>query len=293
MQGGATGQFALVPMNLLAAEQSADYVISDVWGKKAFSEAKLIGKARAAWNGEQDGRWTRVPKQSELDLDPNAAYLHITSNNTIMGTQFHDFPDVGQTPLIADMSSDILWRPIDVSKFGLIYAGAQKNLGPAGITLVIVRKDLVETCSQTIPAIFRYSTLAKEDSLQNTIPTFPVYVMRYALQWLKEQGGAAAMETRNRQKAQLIYDMIDENAEFYRCPVEKQSRSMMNIIFRLPSEELEQGFLSAAKKVGMVGLKGHRSVGGIRASIYNAMEPDDVAKFAEFARGFAKAHATS
>jgi phosphoserine aminotransferase len=186
------------------------------------------------------------------------------------------------------MSSDILWRPIDVSKFGLIYAGAQKNLGPAGITVLILRKDLAERSPDTIPNIFRYKTILAGDSLQNTIPTFPVYMVRNVLRWVKAQGGARAMEKRNRAKAEMIYGMIDENPDFFRCPVEVDSRSVMNLVFRLPSEELEKKFVADAAEAGMVGLKGHRSVGGIRASIYNAMEPESVQTFVDFAKAFAK-----
>ena len=223
-----------------------------------------------------------MPAQSELELDSGAAYCHITSNNTIMGTQFHEFPDTGDVPLIADMSSDILWRPIDVSKFGLIYAGAQKNLGPAGITVLILRKDLAERSPDTIARIFRYSTIVAGDSMQNTIPTFPVYMIRNVLRWVKDQGGAAAMEKRNRGKAELLYDAIDANPEFFRCPIEVASRSMMNPVFRLPTEELEKKMIAEAGEQGMVGVKGHRSVGGIRVSMYNAMEPSGVQQFVDF-----------
>lgn len=288
MQGGASGQFALIPMNLRGSGESADYIMTGAWSDKALSEAKITGEAREAGTGKVDGQYIRVPKQSELALDRTAAYVHFTSNNTIMGTQFHDYPDSGDVPLVADMSSDILWRPIDVSKFGLIYAGAQKNLGPAGITVLILRKDLAERSPKTLPKIFRYKTLLDNDSLQNTIPTFPVYMVRNVLRWVRDQGGAAAMEKRNRQKAGAIYGMIDENPDFFRCPVEVESRSMMTPVFRLPSEELEKKLIAEAAAAGMVGIKGHRSVGGIRTSIYNAMEPAEVEKFVELAHTFAK-----
>ncbi|MDH4281576.1 MAG: 3-phosphoserine/phosphohydroxythreonine transaminase [Myxococcales bacterium] len=290
MQGGATVQFALVPMNLRGPGQSADYIMTGVWSDKALEEAKITGRAREAGTGKVDGKYTRVPKQNELELDAGAAYVHFTSNNTIMGTQFHDYPDGGDVPLVADMSSDILWRPIDVSKFGLIYAGAQKNLGPAGVTVLIIRKDLAARSPNTIPKIFRYKTILDGDSLQNTIPTFAVYMVRNVLRWVRDQGGAAAMERRNREKAGYIYGMIDENPGFFRCPVEVASRSLMTPVFRLPSEDLEKKFIADAAKLGMVGIKGHRSVGGIRTSIYNAMEPSDVRKFVEFAKAFAKAN---
>ena len=288
MQGGATGQFALVPLNLRAPGQSADYVMTGAWSDKALVEAKITGDAREAGTGKVDGKYTRVPTQAELDLDANAAYAHYTTNNTIMGTQFHYVPDSGDVPLVADMSSDILSRPIDVAKFGLIYAGAQKNLGPSGITVLILRKDLAERSPDTIPKIFRYSTILNGDSLQNTIPTFPVYMIRNVLRWIQDLGGAEAMQARNQEKADIIYGMIDENPDFFHCPVEKESRSLMNPVFRLPSEDLEKTFIAEAAQAGMVGIKGHRSVGGIRTSIYNAMEPADVQRFADFARSFAK-----
>jgi len=290
MQGGATGQFALAPMNLRGEGQSADYINTGAWSDKAMAEALVTGKAREAGTGKADGKYTRVPKQSELELDPNAAYVHFTSNNTIMGTQFHEYPDSGDVPLVADMSSDILWRPIDVSKFGLIYAGAQKNLGPAGITILILREDLAERSPSTLPKILRYKTILGGDSLQNTIPTFPVYMVRNVLRWMRDLGGAPAMEQRNREKAGYIYTMIDENPTFFHCPVETDSRSMMNPVFRLPTEDLEKKFIADAAEAGMVGIKGHRSVGGIRTSIYNAMEPSDVQKFVDFAKAFAKAN---
>ncbi|MGB5811514.1 MAG: 3-phosphoserine/phosphohydroxythreonine transaminase [Polyangiales bacterium] len=290
MQGGATGQFALAPMNLRSPGQSADYIMTGTWSKKALAEARVTGQARAAGTGEVDGKYTRVPTQADLDLDSDAAFVHMTSNNTIMGTQFHEFPDTGDVPLVADMSSDILWRPIDVSKFGLIYAGAQKNLGPAGITVLIIRRDLCENSPETIPNIFRYSTILAGDSMQNTIPTFPVYMVRNVLRWVKAEGGAPAMEARNRAKAEMLYGMVDANPGFFRCPVEMESRSVMNPVFRLPSEDLEKQFIAEAAKAGMVGLKGHRSVGGIRTSMYNAMDPSNVQTFVDFANNFARKH---
>ena len=288
MQGGATAQFALVPMNLRGDGQSADYINTGVWSDKAMAEALILGAAREAGTGKVDGKYTRVPKQAELELDPGASYAHFTTNNTIMGTQFQQYPDSGDVPLVADMSSDILWRPIDVSKFGLIYAGAQKNLGPAGVTILIMRKDLAERSPSSIPKIFRYKTILDGDSLQNTIPTFAVYMVRNVLRWVRDQGGAPAMEKRNREKAGSIYGMIDENPGFFHCPVEVESRSMMNPVFRLPTEDLEKKLIAEAAAAGMVGIKGHRSVGGIRTSIYNAMEPSDVQRFVDFAKAFAK-----
>jgi phosphoserine aminotransferase len=293
MQGGASGQFALLPLNLLGEGQRADYITTGTWSEKAIGEAKIVAKLRgataheAATTKNDQGTYSRVPAQSELDLDPKAAYVHLTSNNTIFGTQFHAFPDTGNVPLIADMSSDILWRPIDVSRFAMIYAGAQKNLGPAGVTVVIIRKDLAERTRDDIPKIFRYATILKGDSLQNTAPTFPIYLTRNVLQWVKAQGGAEAMEKRNRGKAEALYAAIDGRADFYRCPVDKGSRSTMNVVFRLPSEELEKKFIADAQAQGMVNLKGHRSVGGIRVSLYNAIEPAHVDKLVSFMDDFA------
>ncbi len=287
MQGGASMQFALVPMNLMAGK-SADYVFTGTWSEKAIKEAKIVGKVREAGTGKVGDAFIRMPKQSELSIDPDAAYVHITTNETIAGTQFHYVPDTGDVPLVADSSSDILWKPTDVSKFGLIYAGAQKNVGPAGITIVVIRKDLLERVPTTIPNIFRYTSVAKEDSLHNTIPTFPMYMIRNVLRWVKEQGGAAAMEKRNREKAGMLYGAIDANPDFFRCPVEKDSRSVMNPVFRLPTEDLEKKLIDEAKKAGFIGIKGHRSVGGIRVSMYNAVEPSAVASFVQFITDFAK-----
>lgn len=288
MQGGASGQFAIVPMNLLPQGKSADYVLTGVWSEKALEEAKFIGQARVAASTEVDKKYTRVPKQSELNLDKDAAYVHITTNNTIFGTQFFYTPETGSVPLVADMSSDIFWRPTDFSKYGIAYAGAQKNIGPAGIAVVIIRKDLVEKGSKTIPRIFRYSELAKNNSLQNTIPTFGVYLIRNVMQVVKDEGGLPAMEKRNLEKARILYSLIDANADFYRCPVEKDSRSVMNPVFTLPTEDLEKKFVKDAEKAGMVGLKGHRSVGGIRASMYNALPLEGVQKLCEFMTAFKK-----
>jgi phosphoserine aminotransferase len=288
LQGGASQQFAVVPMNLLPAGKSADYIVTGAWGKKAFQEAKTVGSIKNAWAVDAEAKPARVPKQSELSLDPNAAYVHLTSNETIGGNQFHDFPDTGKVPLVADMSSDILWKPIDVSKFGLIYAGAQKNIGPSGVTLVIVRKDLIESGRTDIPKVFRYATQAAEESLYNTPATFAIYLMRNVLDLVKKGGGLAAVEKTNREKAKLLYDAIDGRPDFYKCPVEKSARSTMNVVFTLPKEELETEFLAAAKKQGMEGLKGHRSVGGIRASIYNAVPLEWVKALAELMTSFHK-----
>ncbi len=288
LQGGASQQFAVIPMNLLPAGKSADYVLTGSWSQKAYKEAKTVGTARIAGSTEKDKKFTRIPKASELELDPNAAYAHITTNNTIFGTQWQDFPNTGNVPLVADMSSDIMWRPIDVSKFGLIYAGAQKNIGPSGLVLVIVRKDLVAAGRQDIPTIFQYRTHSENNSLYNTPPTFSVYVLRNVLDEFKKAGGLAAVEKTNREKAKLLYDAIDERSDVFACPVERESRSAMNVVFTIKTPELETEFLAEAGKKGLVGLKGHRSVGGARASIYNAVSVEAVQALADFVRGFKK-----
>jgi phosphoserine aminotransferase len=291
MQGGATMQFALIPFNFLPRGKSADYLITGNWGRKAYAEAKLVGDVRIAANAEDaQGVCTRVPRQDELNLDPAAAYLHYCTNNTIMGTQFHYVPDSGSVPLFADMSSDILSRPVDVSRFSLIYAGAQKNIGPAGVTVVIAKKNLVASGREDIPKIFRYKEHAKENSLLNTAPTFPIYMVRNVLSLLKESGGVSAAQEQTRQKAALIYGLLDEFPELYRSGVELESRSLMNPVFRLPTPELDAKMVAEAKEAGFVGIKGHKLVGGIRVSLYNPVLVADVAKFAEWARGFARAN---
>jgi phosphoserine aminotransferase len=288
MQGGARGQFAIVPMNLLHPGRSADYVVTGTWAKQAWEEASLIGQTKVAASTEKDKKFSRVPTQGELALDPGAAYVHITSNNTLFGTQWATYPDVGAVPLIADMTSDLLSRAIDVSKFALIYAGAQKNVGPAGVTIVIVRKDLVASGRTDIPQIFRYRSFAESESLFNTPPSFSIYLMRNTLRELEKWGGTAALEKENDAKAKLLYDTIDASPDYWRAPVEKASRSRMNVVWRLPTEDLEKKFLKEATAAGLVGLKGHRSVGGVRASIYNAVRLPDVEKLVGFMSEFAK-----
>jgi phosphoserine aminotransferase len=295
LQGGAHQQFAQIPMNLLRPGQSADYVLTGGWSERAFDEAKNCGTVRVACTtGVKNGDATvyrRIPKESELDLDPNAAYLHVTSNNTLFGTQWQQFPTPKNgVPLIADMSSDILSRPLDVSKFGLIYAGAQKNVGPSGIVVVIVDKKLVSSARTDIPKIFRYSTHAKERSLYNTPPTFAIYLTRNVLRWIDSQGGLPGIEKRNREKTDVLYAAIDAKPDFFRCPVERESRSRMNIVFNLPTPALEEQFVSEAKKKDLVGLKGHRSVGGIRVSTYNAVEKSSIEALVDFMESFARAH---
>jgi phosphoserine aminotransferase len=301
MQGGATALFAEIAMNLLEKGKSAQYLITGSWGEKALGEAKIVSALFGATvsvqsTGVGEGKtksFTRVPAPAEVAVDPGSAYLHITSNETIHGAQFNvdasrTFPDTGGVPLIADMSSDFLWRPFDVTKFGLVYAGAQKNLGPSGVVVAVVSKEVLDRGRKDIPKIFQFRTHAENKSLYNTPPTFGIYMVRNVLAWLKGQGGLTKVEERNRKKANRLYGVIDGNPEFFRSPVEKESRSVMNVVFRLPSEELEAQFISDAKKNGMVGLKGHRSVGGIRASIYNAASYEWVDALAGFMEEFSR-----
>lgn len=270
LQGGASLQFAMIPLNFLPAGKRAAYVTTGAWSEKAFVEAKKLGDAYEAAS-TKSGNHKAIPAPGELKVDAADAYVHITSNNTIFGTQWRDFPDTGNVPLIADMSSDILSRPFDVRKFSLIYAGAQKNLGPAGVTVVIIKKSFLVTANSNIPTMLRYGTFAKENSLYNTPPTFGIYLMRLVLAWVKEQGGLAAITRRNEEKAAMIYSVIDASRGFYAGHAQPAARSRMNITFRLLSEELEKKFLAEAKQAGFVGLAGHRSVGGCRASAYNAV----------------------
>jgi phosphoserine aminotransferase len=286
LQGGASQLFATVPMSFLPKGKSADYIHTGAWSKKAIEEAKIFGEVHIAGTGEVNGKPVRIPAQADLSLDPSATYVHITSNNTIEGTEYFTFPSTGAVPLVADMSSDMCARPIDVSKFGLIYAGAQKNLGPSGVVLVIIDKGFMARARTDIPTIFRFKTHAENDSLYNTPPTFSIYIMRNVLAWLKEIGGLDAMAKRNSDKAAELYGAIEKSEGWYRSPVERASRSWMNIVFRLPSEDLEKKFIAEAEKEGMVGLKGHRSVGGIRASTYNAVSLEGVKRLTSFMAGF-------
>jgi phosphoserine aminotransferase len=287
LQGGASTQFAMLPMNFIPKGGSADYINTGTWSQKALKEANIVAAGRIAGTSEPEG-FTRIPGQGDLDLDPEAAYVHITSNNTIKGTQYRTFPDTGGVPLVADMSSDILWRPIDANRFHLIYAGAQKNIGPSGVTIVILNKSWLEKANQDLPSMLSYSTFSKKDSLYNTPPTFAIYMVRNVLEWLKENGGLASMEETNRRKGDLLYGVMAENPGFYKCPVAEDSRSYMNVVFRLPSEDLEAKFVAEGKAAGMVGLKGHRSVGGCRASIYNAMPLEGVHVLADFMKEFVR-----
>lgn len=285
IQGGASTQFAMVPMNLLKPNQASAYVATGSWATKAIQEAKMFGEVVIAASSEAD-KYTRIPSISEVRYPSDAAYLHLTSNETIEGTQWTEYPQTGGVALIGDLSSDILSRPIDVSQFGMIYAGAQKNLGPSGVTIVIIREDLIGAPSLPVPTMLRYSTHAKADSLYNTPPTFAIYMMNEVLKWVKAQGGAAAMETQNREKADLLYDVIDGSNGFYRGFAAPGSRSIMNVTFRMGSEELEKQFVKESESHGFVGLKGHRSVGGLRASIYNAVPVESVRALVGFMRDF-------
>lgn len=289
LQGGASLQFSMVPINLLPANGSADYIVTGVWSEKAVKEAKKVGTVKTAGTTKAEN-FSRIPNQSELTLDPDAAYVHFTSNNTIFGTEWRTEPEVGNVPLICDASSDILSRPVDVSKYGMIYAGAQKNIGPSGVTLVIVRDDLLAKIPDGLHTMLDYRTHVKDKSLYNTPPTFGIYVIGLVAKWLEGLGGLAAMEKMNQEKAGILYDAIDAS-EFYRGTAEKNSRSLMNVCFRLPSEELEKDLIKQATAAGFDGLKGHRSVGGLRASIYNAFPKEGVAALVEFMKEFERKHA--
>ncbi|MBN2049172.1 MAG: 3-phosphoserine/phosphohydroxythreonine transaminase [Spirochaetales bacterium] len=285
--GGATLQFAMVPMNLLPATGTCDIIVSGAWAKKAYEDARKIGNVNVLFDGKANG-YTTLPNAKTVKATPGAAYLHITSNETIGGVQWKEFPVLTEAPLIADMSSDILSRPVEVKNFGLIYAGAQKNIGPAGVAIVIIREDLLERSPETLPVYLSYKIHAEKDSLYNTPPVFSIYAVHHVLKYLKDHGGVSAVEERNRKKADALYKAMDESGGFYRCPVDKAVRSDMNIVFRLPSEDLEKTFVTEAEAKGMIGLKGHRSVGGCRASVYNAMPLEGALALADFMKDFAR-----
>jgi phosphoserine aminotransferase len=288
LQGGASMQFAMIPMNLRREGKTADYVNTGAWASKAIKEAKVCGGVtNVAWDGKEEN-FMRAPQQSELKLTPGAEYVHICSNETIGGIRFPEFPKT-EAPLIADMSSEIMSRAIDVNQFGMIYAGAQKNIGPSGLALVIMKKELIERCPDNICTFLKYTTHAAENSLYNTPNTWGIYIVKLVTDRLIEMGGLSAMQKVNEAKAATLYNLID-SSDFWRSPVDKASRSIMNIVWRLPSEELEEKFVAEAKKAGLVGLKGHRSVGGIRASIYNAVGQDAVDALVSFMKGFEAAN---
>lgn len=287
LQGGGSLQFSMIPMNFLQPGQRAGYVLTGAWAEKAFSEAKLFGEAYLVAS-TKNSNYRHIPKINELEYNADDAYLHLTSNNTIYGTQWKDFPDTGSVPLIADMSSDILSTPFNINKFDLIYAGAQKNLGPSGVTVVIIRKELMEKANQQIPTMLKYSIHAKNNSLYHTPPTFGIYMLGEVLGWLQEIGGLDEITKRNEEKAKLIYSVIDNSHDFYIGHANHEDRSLMNITFRLKGIELEKKFLTEASKEGFVGLNGHRSVGGCRASTYNAVPYQACKALSEFMIEFQK-----
>jgi len=284
LQGGASLQFAMVPMNLLAADATADYLVTGVWASKAADEAKKIGKVHVAATTKAE-QFSRVPRAEEIVLTPGAAYVHMTSNNTIYGTEWKELPDVGDLPLVSDTSSDMFSRPLDVARHALIYAGAQKNMGPAGVTLVLIREDLLARSPASLPVMLSYAVHAQNGSLYNTPPVFAIYMLGLVIRWLIEQGGLQAVAATNERKAGKLYAEIDRSG-FYKGTAQRDSRSLMNVTFRLGTEELEKQFVKEAEKAGLDGLKGHRSVGGIRASIYNAFPEAGVDALADFMKEF-------
>jgi len=291
LQGGAQLQFAMVPMNLLAGtHKSADYILTGSWGKKALKEAKTQGGTRVAFDAESDN-YSRVPEQNELTLKSDAAYVHFTSNETIQGVQFPTEPDTGDVPLVCDCSSDFLSRPVPIERYGVMYACAQKNAGPSGVTMVIIRDDLVKQSAGGLPSMLSYKAIAENNSLLNTPPTFAIYAVNLITEWLlNDIGGLEKMHAHNQRKAQILYDRIDQSDGFYEVHAQPGSRSLMNVAFRLKDSNLEGPFLEGAAQQGLVALKGHRSVGGCRASIYNAMPEAGVKLLAEFMADFQKKH---
>ncbi len=292
LQGGASLQFSMVPLNLMPPKNKADYILTGSWSKKAIKEAKRVGTANiAATTEESEGDkkfFKRIPKQTELKLDPDAAYVHVTSNNTIFGTQWHNEPEVGNVPLICDASSDIFHKKIDVKKYGIIYAGAQKNIGPSGVTLVILRKNLAERSPDTLHTMLNYKTYLENDSLYNTPNTFGIYIIMLVTRWLLKLGGLDKMYEINKHKADMLYKFIDNSGGFYKGHAEKESRSLMNITFNLATPEMEKKLIDEATNAGFSGLKGHRSVGGLRASIYNAFPTKGVEDLVTFMKDFQK-----
>lgn len=289
VQGGASLQFAMLPMNFLPPGRSADYAVTGHWARLAYEEARRVGAARAACDTTgPDGRHARIPALGELMIDPRAAYLHITTNNTIFGTQWRTLPDTKGVPLVADMCSDVLSRQIEASRFALIYAGAQKNLGPAGLALIAVDRDWLKTARTDLPDILTYAVHLEARSIYHTPPTFAVYLVGLQLKWIKANGGPAGMEKRNKEKAELLYSALDRLKGFYTAPVEKESRSVMNAVFRTPSPELDDLFCAEAAKEGLVGMKGHRAAGGMRVSLYNAISLDDVKVLTSFMDAFSR-----
>jgi phosphoserine aminotransferase len=290
LQGGSRLQFSMIPMNLLGAGRAADYIVTGTWGQTAEKEARREGEVRVAYSSKETN-FDRLPTAADLKLNPQATYVHITSNETIQGVQFLDEPDVGKVPLVCDASSDFLCRPLPMARYGLLYACAQKNAGPAGVTVAILRDDVLAACSENVPTMLSFRQLAENNSLLNTPPVFAVYVVMLVTRWLLEDiGGLAKMRSLNEQKAKLLYDVIDESKGFYQGHSQPACRSLMNVTYRLPNDEIETAFLAGAKERGLQYLKGHRSVGGIRASIYNAMPLAGVERLAQYMSEFRKKH---
>ena len=288
LQGGASLQFSMVPMNLLTPGATADYIDTGSWSDKAIKEARRVGNVNVTGSTKAD-KYSRIPSATELKLSPGAAYVHMTSNNTIEGTEWKSLPDIGEAPLVSDASSDIFSRPIDIGRHGLIYAGAQKNLGPAGVTLVVIREDLLMRSSDSLHTMLDYRTHAKNDSLYNTPNTFGIYILGLTMKWLRASGGLTGIQTTNQRKAAKLYAEIDRTG-FYRGTAQKDCRSLMNVTFRLPTEDLENAFNKEATAAGLDGLKGHRLVGGLRASIYNAFPESGVDALVAFMREFERRH---
>ncbi len=284
LQGGASLQFAMVPLNILFPGQPALYADTGAWSSKAITECRRLGEAKVIYDGSESD-YTRIGEVTEWEIDSSASYVYICANNTIYGTEYHFFPETGDVPLVADMSSDIMSREIEVSNFGIIFAGAQKNMGPAGVTLVVIRKDLAERVPDAVPAMLKYTTHIEKDSSFNTPPTFGIYMVGLVAEWLLEQGGIPAIQKINQTKSQALYETID-GSDFYRGTAEPGDRSKMNVCFRLPNEDLEARFITEAAEAGLLGLKGHRSVGGMRASIYNAMPMAGVSTLIDFMTDF-------
>lgn len=289
LQGGARLQFAMIPMNLYSEGKPVDVLHTGEWSKQAITELKRLAQYRLAASTESE-KFMRLPRPQEIQFSPDASYVHLVANNTICGTQWHSFPDTGSVPLIADMTSDILSRPLDVRRFGMIFASAQKNLGIAGVTAVIIRKDLAQRASEKLPTMLLYRSHIEHNSCLNTAPTFAIYVMGLVLEWVLHEGGLGVIEARNREKAKILYDVIDASPGFYQCPIHKPDRSLMNVVFRIRdgNEELEKKFAEETKTAGLAGLKGHRSVGGLRASIYNAQSLEGVKALRDFMKDFEK-----
>jgi len=284
LQGGASMQFCMIPMNFRRYGKSADYINTGSWGGKAVKEAKLLGDTKVIWDGKTEN-FTRCPKISDYNISKDAEYVHICSNETIGGIRFFEFPETGNIPLIADMSSEIMSREIDVNKFGMIYAGAQKNIGPSGIALVIIKKELMDRIPENLSVFLKYSTHAENQSMYNTPNTWGIYIIKLVCDYLEDLGGISAVQKINEEKATLLYKTLD-SSDFWKTVTDKESRSIMNVVWRMKSEDLEKKFISEAKTANMIGLKGHRSVGGIRASIYNAVPMDNVKALVDFMKEF-------